>query len=121
MRMQEELAQVANQPRGLERGDESSVSAVFPGHLSWLVRPPDPQSFLGSSVLSTEVTIPIALLQVLAVCVRSTDLDHLEIDVPVPYIDLSHGSSIPVLDLRFQGYGLALDQPLKGVGGPPAT
>ena len=79
-------------------------TAIFPGHLSRLVRTPAPQSFLGSSVLSTQVSIPITLLQVLAVGVSSTYLDHLKVDIPGFDIDLSHGSSIPILDLGFKEY-----------------
>ena len=89
--------------------------------MGWFVRTPDSQSFLASSIFRTHVSVSIALLEVLAIDVGSTDLNHLKVDVPVSDVDLSHGSSIPVLDLRLQGYGLALDQPLKGVGGPPAT
>ena len=77
-------------------------TTVFPGHLGWLVGTPDPKPFLASSVFSVEVAIPITLLQVLAIGVGSTDLDHLKVDVVVADIDLSDGPSIPVLDLRFQ-------------------
>ena len=89
--------------------------------MGWFVRTPDPQSFLGSSVFRPQVSVPITLLQVLAVDVGSSDLNHLKVDVPVPDIDPRHGPSIAVFDLGFQGYGLPLDQSLQGLGGPLAA
>ena len=83
---------------------------VFPGDLGWFLRTPNSQSFLGSNIFRTQISISITLLYILAVDIGSTDLNHLKVDVPIPDVDLRHGAPIAVPDLGFQGYGLALDQ-----------
>ena len=121
MLMQEWLKQVANQTGGLEREDESSVSAVFPGNLGWFVRTPDPQLFLVSNGFRLKVCITVTVLEVLAVGIGSTLSDHLKVDVPVTDVDLSHSPPVSVLHLGFQGYRLPLDQSFQGLGGPLAA
>ena len=76
----------------------------------------DPQCVGGRSIFRSKVRIPITLLQVLAVGVGSTELNHLKVDVPVSDVDLRHRPPVSVLHLRFQGNGLAKNQSLQGLG-----
>ena len=67
---------------------------VFPGELGWFLRTPNSQSFLGSNIFRTQISISITLLYVLAVDIGSADLNHLKVDVPVPDVDLSRRMSV---------------------------
>ena len=67
---------------------------VFPGDLGWFLRAPSSQSFLGSNIFRTQISISITLLYVLAVDIGSADLNHLKVDVPVPDVALSRRMSV---------------------------
>ena len=98
----EGLVRETNQPGGLERNVESSFSAVVPRLQIHLVWPPHPELPVHSYGFSREISIPVTLLEVLAIREGSTALDHFKVDVGRALVDLSHGAPIAVLDLWLQ-------------------